>query len=83
MRYRRHGWPCPECEKPFDWENPQSARGFTADHPIALNNGGAVVGQRLVAMCRGCNARKSDVITPVLTPATAPPTGAARASDLR
>lgn len=73
MRYRRHGWPCPECDRPFDFEHPQSSRGFTADHPVALRNGGKLVGQKLVAMCRGCNARKNDVLTPTLTPATEPP----------
>lgn len=73
VRFKRNGWPCPECGRPFDWERPQSSMGFTADHPLALNNGGKLTGQRLAPMCRGCNARKSDVPTPVLAPATPPP----------
>lgn len=72
-RYRRNGWPCPECGRPFDWDRPQSSRGFTTDHPVALNNGGRLLGQQLAAMCRGCNARKSDIPTPNLAPATPPP----------
>lgn len=72
-RYKANGWPCPGCGNDFDWENPQSSRGFTADHPLALNNGGRLVGQQLEARCRGCNARKGDVPTPVLVPATPPP----------
>lgn len=70
-RYRRHGWPCPVCGKPFDWDHPQSTRGFTADHPVALNAGGKLI-QKLDPMCRGCNARKSDVVTPPLPAATLP-----------
>lgn len=73
-RYKRNGWPCPECGEPFDWDNPQSSHGFTADHPLALNNGGKLLGQKLVAMCRGCNSRKNDIPAPVLAPATLPPT---------
>lgn len=72
-RYKASGAPCPGCGRPFDWERPQSTRGFTADHPLALNNGGGLLGQQLVARCRGCNARKGDVPTPVLAPATPPP----------
>lgn len=75
-RYQRNDWPCPTCGRPFDWANPQSSRGFTADHPIALNAGGKLLGQDLVAMCRGCNSRKGDTTTPVLTPATPPPSQA-------
>ncbi|GAA1714568.1 HNH endonuclease [Brachybacterium phenoliresistens] len=71
-RYRRNGWPCPECGRPFDWANPQSAQGFTADHPRALATGGKLIGQQLVAMCRGCNARKGATVMPVITPATLP-----------
>lgn len=72
-RFKRSGMPCPECGRPFDWARPQSARGFTADHPVALANGGKLVGQALAPMCRGCNARKNDIPTPVLAPATLPP----------
>lgn len=72
-RYKRNGWPCPECGQPFDFDNPQSARGFTGDHPIALANGGTLIGQKTSFMCRSCNARKNDVVTPNLAPATLPP----------
>lgn len=71
QRYRRQNWPCPSCGRPFDWDHPQSSRGFTADHPVALAAGGKLI-QKLEAMCRGCNARKSDVVTPDLPPATIP-----------
>ncbi|QJU55923.1 HNH endonuclease [Herbiconiux sp. SALV-R1] len=39
------------------------ARSFTADHDVAINNGGRLVGQTLVPMHRACNARKSDHAT--------------------
>ncbi len=72
-RYKRNNWPCPSCGEPFDWERPQSARGFTADHPLAIVNGGKLIGQKLRPMCRGCNARKGAIPTPELRPATMPP----------
>lgn len=64
------GIPCSVCGKPFDFANPNSARGFTADHPLALDNGGSLLGQQLVPMCRGCNGRKRNVVTPILRPAS-------------
>lgn len=61
---------CAICGKAFDWARPNSARGFTADHPVALANGGSLLGQKLVPLCRSCNARKRDVVTPILRPAS-------------
>lgn len=49
------------CGLPFDLTLPDTHRmGFTADHPIALGNGGSLVGQVLVPLHNGCNARKGD-----------------------
>lgn len=49
------------CGQPFDLTLPDTAAmGFTADHPLAINNGGALLGQDLVPMHNACNARKSD-----------------------
>lgn len=64
------GATCPACDTPFDFDNPQSARGFTADHPIPLEGGGSLNGQRLVGLCRSCNGRKGDHVTPILKPAS-------------
>ncbi len=49
------------CGEPFDLTLPDTAAmGFTADHPIALNSGGHLIGQDLVPMHNACNVRKSD-----------------------
>ena len=69
-RCQAEGRGCANCGQPFDWDNPNSARGFTADHPIALANGGRLLGQQLVPLCRSCNARKRDTVTPTLRTAT-------------
>ncbi len=61
---------CPSCGKPYDFDNPNSPRGFTADHPTPLEAGGSLNGQRLIGLCRSCNGRKSDHITPTLKPAS-------------
>jgi 5-methylcytosine-specific restriction endonuclease McrA len=34
--------------------------GFTADHPVALNNGGHLVKQDLAPFHNVCNSRKGD-----------------------
>ena len=69
-RCQARGVGCSNCGRPFDWARPNSSAGFTADHPIAINAGGKLLGQHLVPLCRGCNARKGDTVTPVLRPAT-------------
>ena len=61
---------CTVCGESYDWADPNGPRGFTADHPNAIANGGRLVGQQLVGMCRSCNARKNDIVAPVLRPAT-------------
>lgn len=57
---RASGATCSRCGNPYDFDNPRSARGFTADHPEALANGGHLTRQTLVPMCRSCNARKGN-----------------------
>ena len=69
-RLKAIGARCANCGCEFDWANPNSARGFTADHPEPLANGGSLLGQRLEGLCRACNARKRDVVTPHLRPAS-------------
>ncbi|WPO87863.1 hypothetical protein SCB71_06370 [Herbiconiux sp. KACC 21604] len=55
------GWGCGEqIDTTLDARH---ARSFTADHDVAINNGGRLVGQTLVPMHRACNARKSDHAT--------------------
>lgn len=52
------GWGCGEpIDTELDWKHRMS---FTADHDVALVNGGRLVGQVLVPMHRSCNSRKSD-----------------------
>lgn len=52
------GWGCGE---QIDTELPAKHRlSFTADHDVAIANGGKLVGQVLVPMHRSCNARKSN-----------------------
>lgn len=67
---RASGQGCSVCGQQFDFANSNSARGFTADHPVPLAAGGKLVGQRLVPLCRSCNSRKKDVVPPVLRPAS-------------
>ena len=47
---------CPSCGKPYDFDNPNSPQGFN--------------GQHLTGLCRACNGRKSNHITPTLKPAS-------------
>ena len=61
---------CPGCGAEFDFENLNTKHGFTADHPDALANGGALLGQQLAPLCRSCNARKGNSVTPTLRNAT-------------
>lgn len=52
------GWGCGEpIDTTLDYRH---KRSFTADHDIALGNGGRLIGQPLVPMHRNCNSRKSD-----------------------
>ena len=60
---------CPSCGTTYDFTNPNSPQGFTADHPTPLNAGGHINGP-IRGTCRACNARKRDHITPTLKPAT-------------
>ena len=66
QRTKANGDTCSNCGEPFDWNNHLSPRGFTADHPDPLKHGGSLLGQQLVPLCRGCNARKRDTITPTI-----------------
>ncbi len=51
------GW---GCGQPIDTTLPKGHRmSFTADHDVALGNGGLLLGH-LVPMHLACNARKSD-----------------------
>lgn len=60
-RAKAQNVPCSVCGEAIDYDgDPQGRRSFTADHPVALKNGGSLVGQELVVMCRSCNARKGD-----------------------
>ncbi len=55
------GWGCGEhIDTELDSKHRMS---FTADHDIALGNGGRLVGQVLVPMHRSCNSRKNDHAT--------------------
>ncbi|GLJ78670.1 hypothetical protein [Microbacterium imperiale] len=52
------GWGCGEH---IDTTLPHNhKREFTADHDVALGNGGKLLGQVLVPMHRDCNSRKND-----------------------
>ena len=54
---RAKGVGCSNCGQPFDFDNHNSPRGFTADHPKPLSKGGRLNGQQIAPMCRACNAR--------------------------
>ena len=69
-RCQSTGQGCTNCGQPFDYNNPNSPRGFTADHPNPLAAGGRLLGQQLVPLCRSCNARKGDTLTPTIRPAS-------------
>lgn len=45
-RAMKNGTPCAWCGQPFDWTLPPlHAMAFTADHVIALANGGDLLGE--------------------------------------
>lgn len=49
------------CGEPIDTTlDSKNALSFTADHDLALANGGKLVGQLLIPMHRRCNSRKGD-----------------------
>jgi hypothetical protein len=58
---RLKGYVCYWCKLSIDTTLPSTHRlSFTADHPDAVANGGALVGQVLVPMHRSCNAKKGN-----------------------
>lgn len=62
------GWGCGE---QIDTTLPAKHKwSFTADHDVALDNGGKLVGQLLVPMHLTCNARKSNNAAPEVWAAT-------------
>ena len=63
------GTGCSNCGNPFDYDNPNSPRGFTADHVTPLATGGRLLGP-LVPLCRACNARKGKTTAPTIRPAS-------------
>ena len=69
-RTKANGGRCSGCGQPFDWDNHLSQRGFTADHPVPLERGGSLLGQQLVPLCRSCNGRKRDIVTPIIRDAS-------------
>lgn len=71
---KANGWPCAWCGRPIDYEAPaNSPESFTADHPEAVAQGGALVGQALEPFHRRCNALKSDGVQVVLRDASPVP----------
>jgi hypothetical protein len=57
------GYVCYWCKQPIDTTLPSTHRlSFTADHPDAVGNGGALVGQGLKPMHRSCNAKKGNSV---------------------
>jgi hypothetical protein len=60
-RAQRENIPCSWCGEEILFDVPSThPRSFTADHPVAIHNGGDLVKQELAVMCRACNARKGD-----------------------
>lgn len=60
-RVEREGLVCEGCGEGFDLTLPYTDRmSFTADHPVAINNGGHLVKQDLAPYHRSCNSRKGD-----------------------
>jgi hypothetical protein len=60
-RTAANGLLCSWCGLPIDTTLPYTdAMSFTADHPIAIANGGDLVKQDLAPFHRRCNALKSD-----------------------
>lgn len=52
---------CTWCGEPIDTTLPSTDRmSYTSDHPDAVANGGALVGQVLEPMHRHCNSAKND-----------------------
>ena len=63
--------PCAWCGGQIRFDVPPThPQSFTADHPIAIANGGHLYQQELKPMCRSCNAKKSDSAPPIIRPAT-------------
>lgn len=70
-RTQRDAIPCAWCGQQIRFDVPSThPQSFTADHPIAIANGGDLVKQDLAPMCRGCNARKSNHAEPEIWEAT-------------
>lgn len=60
-RTKRDNLPCAWCGQPINTDLPATHRlSFTADHPVAINNGGRLTGQALEPMHKACNSQKSD-----------------------
>ena len=58
-----NGWVCTWCGGDIDTSLPSKhPMSFTADHPDALANGGALLGQALEPMHRRCNSAKNKSI---------------------
>lgn len=57
------GYVCSWCGLPIDTTLPSTHRmSFTLDHPDAVANGGALVGQQGRPMHRSCNAKKGNSV---------------------
>jgi hypothetical protein len=70
-RTATHNLPCAWCGHPIDTTLPYTdAMSFTADHPIAIHNGGDLVKQDLEPFHRRCNTLKSDSATTEIWTAT-------------
>lgn len=58
-RTRNENLPCAWCGQPIDTDLPATDKwSFTADHPVALENGGHLVKQELEPFHRRCNSLK-------------------------
>ena len=70
-RVAREQLVCAWCGQPINPDLPANdPMAFTADHPIALRAGGALLGQELAPMHRRCNASKGDRAMATIRPAT-------------
>lgn len=68
---RAEDMPCAWCGRPIDYDAESNAPdSFTADHPVAVARGGALVGQELEPFHRRCNASKSDAVQVILRDAS-------------
>jgi len=58
-RTKNEHLPCTWCGQSIDTDLPSTHRmSFTADHPVALENGGHLVKQELAPFHRRCNSLK-------------------------